>query len=615
MDSTLSNYNIPADESQKLLDQEIEANLTKFASHLVDVEKCRETLRALRSKRNQIAPISNLPLEIICNIFLLLQMDEEHNWRRWIYLAHVNRHWRDVVFGFPALWNNSPPLALPHWVDEILRRSPDKVSNFSLSANMDCRRSVRGLKKILRSSPEIKSLSITNLLSAYQLGDMGFGRLQKFAPRLQALCIASPAGYGAQDTHLDDEFIIPEYVLAVAAKLRRLELSDCKVHWGTYILPQITHLKLHDLSTIDRPTFSEFMNALGKATNLQHLDLVTFPHLQCLNVSGAVLQVRDFFTGITIRSSTQINVKLRLVDGPNLRFVRPLSSMASARARGARLRSGRDSCVIRTVVMGQTTCLRKGVRLLLLTDAFGGPEDALTMYENTASVSLLLEWEEISSSTLRATIVNQAIADVFQCGFLLNEVSHLHLDASDIEPFTLMTTIGVLPAVSFIKVEGSIVKPFINALHPMQRHHIQDGRLYFPNLQSIRIEDSAFRSSSAGCLSFRLFRDCLKKRLLRDVAIRKLVLLDCENLVEEEIGVLRKIVGDVEWDGVVDDWYPGLEDGDDENDGENDEENDYSSSYSDSDSDSDEGDHSSTDSESEDQALSASESEATDLDT
>lgn len=628
MESTLSNCGISPAESQKLLDHEIEINLAKFASHLADVEKCREAVRVLRSKRNQTAPISNLPLEIICNIFLFLQIDEEHDWRRWIYLTHVNRHWRDIVFAFPALWNYSPPLALPHWVDEVLRRYPDKVSNFVLNVDMDCRPSVRGLRKILRHSSEIKSLSITNMQYEHEFRIMGPGRLPKFAPHLQALCISSPIGSGAQDTLLDNQFLIPDSVLAAAAKLRRLELSECRVNWDSYILPHITHLKLHDLSDIDKPTFSKFMEALGKVTDLQHLDLknafpvnksieeegspsarVTFSCLQCLDVSGTVLQVRDFFTGITVPTSTKTTVKVRLVDGPNLRFLPALSSIAVARSRAARLLPDPDSCAIRTIIMDQPTNLRKGVRLLLLTDAFDGPDDALAAYQNAANVVLLLEWEEISPSTLRTTVANQTIADVFKCGLSLGEVSHLHLDASDIQPVTLIKTIGVLPAVSFVKVEGSIAKPFIDAFHPIQIRRAHPSKLYFSSLQSIRIEDCAFGSHSIELPSFRLLQDSLQTRSERGAAISKLVLLDCENLTKEEVDELRDVVGDVEWDGIIEDWHPGLEDVD-EVEGSA-EEIEYSSS-GDSEDEDDEGGQSSTDSE--DGELSTSGSEASDND-
>ncbi|KJA27994.1 hypothetical protein HYPSUDRAFT_62381 [Hypholoma sublateritium FD-334 SS-4] len=600
MESGPPDYNISTDESQRLLDQEIETNLAKIASHLADVESYRETVRALRSKRNQNAPISNLPPEIICKIFSFLQNDEEHDWRRWIYLAHVSRHWRDVVLAFPALWNNSPPLALPHWVNEILRRSPDKVPGFSLSANMDCHQSILGLKKILRHSSEIRSLSITNIQYKHR-GILKY--LQKFAPYLQALCMASPTGSGARDL---DQFRIPDHILTAAVKLRRLELSDCRVYWNSYILPHITHLKLHDLSACGRPTYSEFMNALGKITALQHLDLknallfnewteeehfpdhVTFSHLQSLTISCRISQAQQFFSGITYLPSAKINIRLS-VNGSNYL---PLKFSTIANARGL---FDLDSCVIRTIVVDQGD---SGLRLMLLTDTFNGPEDALTMYQNSADVRLLLEWEGVHSYTRLARIANQTLFDLFSSRFPLQEVSHVHLDASRIETETLVQTIGVLPAVSFVKVEGPIVKSFIDALHPIRTHQIQPGRLYFPNLQTICINDIVLESHSEDYLSIESLRDCLDKRRERGVAIRKMVLLECENLTEHDVAALRDIVGDVEWDGIDEDWDPRDEDSA--------EENDYSSSYDDSEGDND---YNSSISDSEDQDLSTSESD------
>ena len=380
MESTSSDPDTSTDGLQRFIDREIETNLVKIASLLENVEKCRESVRALKTKRNQTVPISNLPPEIVCEIFSFLRFDEGYESRRWIYLAHVNRHWRDVVFSFPALWNNSPPLALHHWVDEILRRSPEKVAGFSLSADMDIGQSIRGLKKILRHSYEIKSLSITNM----QYRNQGImERLQKFAPHLQALCIAGPPGSGAQDMrHYIDQFRIPDNVLIAAVKLRRLELSDCRVYFNSYMLSHITHLKLHDLSRYERPTYPEFMNALGKIINLQHLDLknafpfdkspqdehsppdhVTFSHLQSLTKSCTVTQAQDFFCGITFPSNAKVNISLKRLDGSSLMPV--LSSIAEARKSRVACSCYAESCKIRTIVISDG-----GLRFMLLTNTY-----------------------------------------------------------------------------------------------------------------------------------------------------------------------------------------------------------------------------------------------------
>lgn len=138
---------------------------------------------------------------------------------------------------------------------------------------------------------------------------------------------------------------------------------------------------------------------------------------------------------------------------------------------------------------------------MLLTDTFEGPEDALTVYENAANVSLLLEWGRSGPGPDLVTLANQIISDFFSSGFPLNEVSHAYLDAYNTQAGMLAKSIGVLPAISFVKAEGPIAKSFVYALHPLRVHVIQPGRFYFPNLQSICIKDIVLGSHSENHLS------------------------------------------------------------------------------------------------------------------
>lgn len=88
----------------------------------------RKVLAELKLHRNSLLPVSRLPPEILCMIFLLyihivafpddLSLDEWHTWDtrryRWPVVSHVCSSWREVAHSTKAMWTIFPVMRTNH---------------------------------------------------------------------------------------------------------------------------------------------------------------------------------------------------------------------------------------------------------------------------------------------------------------------------------------------------------------------------------------------------------------------------------------------------------------------------------------------------------------------
>ena len=90
-----------------------------------NIARLEETIRALKSRRNELSPISRLPTEILCNIFKLQVTLNDWDIPRpdsWNNFSQVSRHWRSLALSAPELWTDII-LSCPRWTHEMLKRS------------------------------------------------------------------------------------------------------------------------------------------------------------------------------------------------------------------------------------------------------------------------------------------------------------------------------------------------------------------------------------------------------------------------------------------------------------------------------------------------------------
>ena len=109
MSFTLCSAGDPLDEKRSIIDRSI--------------ARLEESIRALKSRRNELSPISRLPVEVLCNIFKFsLDENRERGPESWTNFSQVSQHWRSSALNAPELWTNIP-LNYPRWAQEMLIRS------------------------------------------------------------------------------------------------------------------------------------------------------------------------------------------------------------------------------------------------------------------------------------------------------------------------------------------------------------------------------------------------------------------------------------------------------------------------------------------------------------
>ena len=101
----------------------------------IDLE---ESIRALKSRRNELSPISRLPVEILCKIFKFSErLAASSFW--WLTpgsltnFSQVSQHWRSSALSAPELWTNIP-FNCHRWAQEMLIRS--KKANLTLTMKL-----------------------------------------------------------------------------------------------------------------------------------------------------------------------------------------------------------------------------------------------------------------------------------------------------------------------------------------------------------------------------------------------------------------------------------------------------------------------------------------------
>ncbi|EPQ60233.1 hypothetical protein GLOTRDRAFT_134952 [Gloeophyllum trabeum ATCC 11539] len=154
-----------------------------------EMQEIDRQIQALNLRRNALAPISSLPPEIMCMMFMLSsEMGRES--RRVLEITHVCHQWRVLALGYPSLWAR-PPLSDPRGTEEFLRRAegaPLGVSIFFTRENTKA--NIEASAIVLDQMHRIRTLSL--IVEDRRPTRDVLDRLKKPAPLLEDLEI-SPA--------------------------------------------------------------------------------------------------------------------------------------------------------------------------------------------------------------------------------------------------------------------------------------------------------------------------------------------------------------------------------------------------------------------------------------
>ncbi|KAN0129624.1 hypothetical protein V8E53_012620 [Lactarius tabidus] len=259
-----------------------EANFREYQLQAIDdeIKSLEGSIRALRSRRNTLAPVSSLPTEVLTAIFALLHEpvasspltlpEEEPDHLQWIRVAHVCHHWREIALNQPLFWSHVDFATFTSaGAAEILARA--NMVPLTLEARVPI-----GLWNDARFSAfqnELQAhVSHTRHLdiSAEPL------HLRKTleglitpAPRLEYLSLSSEE---INNRSTETRVFIPDNIFGGATpRLSGLVLRNCKLSWKSPLLRGLKHLDIR--SPFDRPGLSAWLDMLIEMPQLITLTL------------------------------------------------------------------------------------------------------------------------------------------------------------------------------------------------------------------------------------------------------------------------------------------------------------------------------------------------------
>jgi hypothetical protein len=232
-----------------------------------EINSWAESTRALRSRRNALAPISRVPPETLAAIFSFLSpsWNKEAGHLAWMHVAHVCRRWRETALNHPHLWSyiNFAKLT-PAGVAGILARA--KMAPLHLEADVT-QWSVAQFdvfeKHLEAHMSHIHHLSICGCLQA------ALDRLVSSAPALEFLSLShKPRQYALA------QVIIPVNLFdRTTPSLTSLELKSCNISWKSPLLKGLRTLEILRPSKEARPKLEDWLGALNEMPQLETLIL------------------------------------------------------------------------------------------------------------------------------------------------------------------------------------------------------------------------------------------------------------------------------------------------------------------------------------------------------
>ncbi|KAF5325443.1 hypothetical protein D9619_010040 [Psilocybe cf. subviscida] len=243
-------------EAQMLIDKKI-ADLTA---------RTQDSIRLLKTRRNELASVCKLPDEILQCIFLILRDSTDLHPKNWHHVTDVCRHWRHVAIGSPSLWTR-----LRDFPPALTRLMLERSQNAPLDVRLTFRCSITTLAAILHEVERIRTLDFDgmhNVLDTVYDILAGLGRDWE-ASLLQSLTIHT-AGYNTVAAPASVKILAD--VFHPTRRLRRLSLINAYYDGSMFPLPSVTHLCLYGRPLGD-VSGAQFTETLHQMQNLQALEI------------------------------------------------------------------------------------------------------------------------------------------------------------------------------------------------------------------------------------------------------------------------------------------------------------------------------------------------------
>lgn len=515
--------NYPSSRAQTLIDQEI--------------LEMTESIRALKTRRNEISPVSKLPPELLCKIFELVQQSGPggsmfhrlSDLFRWTKITHVSRRWMEIAKGDTSLWTNITITGRwPEWEQEVLVRSQNSpISLWVPTGTMQldywkklvvAERALTQLHRVTRLTIEgLYPYDLHRILSSPNLPHPTLLRSLKLTTSFRE----SNGSLPSKTSKVFDE-IFPS-----ASGLVSLSLSGYGVEWNPLFFSNLRRLKIVNTPMSFRPSVSAVLSALSSAQKLESLILVNFlvksdepqpqvvhlPRLYRLHLTETATAASGFIPLLTFRddvnicvecntevvSQSQFNTLLRIFDRSGTQRIRHLSLADSA----------------------------------LSQDIHAWEESQENNTESSVGISHFLRPPDISLSLDQQLGLHGVGNPILQaCRIMpLQYLESLNLDANlSIQSEEWVEVFGPLRQLKWMTLGTGAAMALFHAI-------LSYDQTIIPSLQHLYIKLTLLGPSPISEM-----RQALLKRQEQGIRITNLILFDSSHLSVEDISGLKEVV-------------------------------------------------------------------------
>ncbi|KAF8916278.1 hypothetical protein CPB85DRAFT_351952 [Mucidula mucida] len=291
---------------------EIDAQIAQYES----------AVRVLKFQRNMLAPISRLPVEVLCQIFILTTYTTCPP--LWMAVTHVCSQWRAAALKCPAMWSYITFERPSRWTNEMLQRSMEAPLTLHVLDHWRLNRMLKTVSTALEHIGRTVELRLRGDFSTLTKS------LNQPAPNLHTLTLeynnsASYSGIPGQSVSLPDDFLGGD-----TPRLRHLELKQCHLTWNSGILKGLTHLELkgptsHPANIAEVTTalsntpmlevlhlhgILESMDAATYTTLSRSQHLITLAHLSRLHLHSGVVPATKLLLHLSFPSDVVIDMSV-----------------------------------------------------------------------------------------------------------------------------------------------------------------------------------------------------------------------------------------------------------------------------------------------------------------
>ncbi|THU87968.1 hypothetical protein K435DRAFT_324107 [Dendrothele bispora CBS 962.96] len=525
----------------------------KSVIHGIDqkIHQYEDAIRELRSHRNSLAPISQLPPEMLSKIFMLCVTPNEnqaaisprYRWS-WIKVSHICRHWRYVALECRCLWS-CPDFSKPAWIPEMLKRS--RMAPITIRVTDESPLGIRTMNAVntaLEHLSRVEELTLSTLQISIQ---KVLPAMNRSAPRLHTLCLSAsdPAHWASPAVVLQKDFMKGD-----TPSLTHLELKDFHLPWNSPLLTNLTCLKLFQSDSSSSPTLEEFVETLSRMPGLETLELknvlptetvsssqeVILSHLRNIRLEGKVEACAGALNHITFPSTTTILL---------IALIPAIGSQAQVQESVTPI--FKPISKIRHRSVGDSTSSESGSIIMLNISCDGGID--ITAGLSTPDGHSILSWMNISVVIfLEPKRKAQLAAKICQALSPLSRVRHLSINASRgfVSTKVLGKQLSSLSQVQMLEIQNSCALDVLKLLTRIRK----SGRVaVFPSLIVLALVNVDFDENREEDMEvLDLLMDCLMLRYECKAEIQHLSLKTCTRLIDEDVWQLKEICADVDWD-------------------------------------------------------------------